>query len=343
MKIRPAQIIRLLLFCAVGIACASFVSNTLSVPVRGSTNSYSVEFTDVEGLDPGNPVTLSGVRIGRVTSVAFADNGGGTSKAVVGIEIESRYSLASDVRGAVRYGDMLGARYLALTPADGVPAQSAGALPPGGTIPLDQTTPPIDLTALMNGFKPLFAALAPDQVNTLARNFVDTFNGQGPAVAALLDQIASMSSGLVDRQDVYAQLLTNMNTLLDTVDSRQPELISLLDGLNSLATTVQGNDGQLAALLDQGNSTVSALARILTGSSDTFGTTVQQLGTVTDQWITDTDQFERFVSGIPELADAVNRTGTYGSFISLYTCNLILKAGDVEANIFGTTHSPVCS
>lgn len=61
MKIRTAQVVRLSLFCITGLACASFVANTLSVPVRGDTESYSFEFTDVEGLNPGNPVTLSGV------------------------------------------------------------------------------------------------------------------------------------------------------------------------------------------------------------------------------------------------------------------------------------------
>ena len=46
MKVRPGQVIRLSLFCLTGVACASFVANTLSVPVRGSTDSYSFEFTD---------------------------------------------------------------------------------------------------------------------------------------------------------------------------------------------------------------------------------------------------------------------------------------------------------
>jgi phospholipid/cholesterol/gamma-HCH transport system substrate-binding protein len=331
------------LFCITGLACASFVANTLSVPVRGDTESYSFEFTDVEGLNPGNPVTLSGVRIGRVDSVAFADNGGGTSKAIVDVEIESHYILASDVRATVRYGDMLGARYLALTHNDGDSSGSVRTLEPGGTVPLTQTTPPINLTALMNGFKPLFAALQPEQVNTLTRSFVETFNGQGGAISALLDQIATMTSGLVDRQDVFAQLLTNMNTLLTSVDDRQPEMISLLDGLNVLSTSVVDQNDQLAALLDQGNRTVSSLAQLMTGSNGYFGTTIQQLENVTAGWIAGTDEFNRLVANLPQFADAANRIGSYGSFINLYLCNFTLKAGDVEANIFGATHSPVCS
>ncbi len=37
----------------------------------------------------------------------------------------------------------------------------------GDTIPLSRTRPALDLTVLFNGFKPLFAALSPDDVNKL--------------------------------------------------------------------------------------------------------------------------------------------------------------------------------
>ena len=198
MKVRPGQVIRLSLFCLTGVACASFVANTLSVPVRGSTDSYSFEFTDVEGLNPGNPVTMCGCAYRRVDSVAFADNGGGTSKAIVDVEIESKYSLESDVRAAVRYGDMLGARYLALTQDDSATTVSARQLEPGDTIPLAQTTPPINLTALMNGFKPLFAALQPVQGEHAHAKFCRNLQRPGPGNDHPARQIATMSSGLVD-------------------------------------------------------------------------------------------------------------------------------------------------
>ena len=45
------------MFCAVGVMCALFVVNTLSVPVRGATTGYPRrQFSSVEGLNVGNPV-----------------------------------------------------------------------------------------------------------------------------------------------------------------------------------------------------------------------------------------------------------------------------------------------
>jgi len=336
-------------FCVAGVVCGLLVANTLSVPVRGATDNYTVEFTDVEGLNPGNPVTMAGVRIGRVDAIDFADAGGGTSKAVVQIEVSSHYTLDRDVTAAVRYGDMLGARYLALAPPEGAAAEPVAmgergnALPPGGVIPLDRTTPPVDLTALMNGFAPLFDALDPGKVNTLTRTFVETFDGRGAAVSTLVDRIGALTTDLADRRGVFEQLAANMTGLLGSVNQRRPQLEELIGGLRDLTSSVAASNDDLAAVLDGGDRAVAALASSLTRSQGAFGNSVAGLKDVTDQWIADTDAFDRFVAAMPQFADGINRISSYGGFVNLYLCNFVLKVGDVEANIFGTTHSEVCS
>lgn len=346
MKLGWYPVAKAVAFIVVGVVCAVLVANTLTVPVRGATHAYTVEFTDVEGLGAGNAVTLAGVRVGRVDSIDFADAGGGAAKAIVGIEVESGHTLAAAATATVRYGDMLGARYVALEqPADwpGPGAASAGAeLPPGGVIPLSQTTPPIDLTALMNGFKPLFQALDPDQVNTLARGFVDTFNGQGQAVADLLVQIGDVSTGLADREQVVGQLVDNMGTLLASVDARSPRLEELIVGLGQLTDSVAGDSDRVIALLDHGNSAVATLAGAMERSNGDFSRSITELTTMTDAWIANTDQFTGFLERMPGFANAVNRISSYGGFVNLYLCNLTLKAGDLEANIFGSQNSPTC-
>lgn len=347
MKLGWVPIAKVIGFCAVGVACASLVANTLSVPVRGDSQRYTVEFTDVEGLHEGNPVTMSGVRVGRVDSIAFADAGGGTSKAVVGIEVSSDYALDRNTTAAVRYGDMLGARYVALGLPEGsavvpIGAAASEALEPGGVIPIERTTPPVDLTALMNGFAPLFDALDPAEVNTLTRGFVETFDGQGATVSLLLDRIATLTTDIADRGGVFEQLLTNMNVLMSSVDRRQPQLEQLITGLRDMSTSVVGSNDSLAVLLDDGNRAVASLAAALARSQGTFGASITDLTSVTEAWIADTPAFEQFVAKMPQFADGVNRISAYGGFVSLYLCNFVLQAGDVEANIFGSTHSEVC-
>lgn len=342
MRLGWFPVVKAAAFISTGAVCAVLVANTLTVPVRGDTIEFTVEFTDVEGLSQGSPVTLSGVRVGRVDAIEFADAGDGRSKAVVQIEVESSHTLAGDATATVRYGDMLGARVVALEQPAGWTGAAQGALEPGGTIPLARTTPPIDLTALMNGFKPLFQALDPGQVNSLARTFVETFNGQGQAVTDLLRQIGEVSTGLADRRDVLRQLLDNMSVLLESVQARQPQLEQLIVGLGGLTESVVGDGDRLVTMLDEGGEAVAALADAMARSNGAFDRSIADLKDMTDAWVSSTGDFNGFVARMPGFANSVNRIGGYGGFINLYLCNLILKAGDHEANIFGAAHSPTC-
>ena len=334
-------------FCAAGAASAVLVVNTLSVPVRGSTYTYTAQFISVEGLSVGNPVTMNGIRIGRVDSIRFADNGQGTARADVDLEVTSQYTLTSDVTAAVRYGDMLGARYIALAnPGGSIMSVSTDEAPPlladRGVIPLAQTTPAVDLTALLNGFKPLFDALEPTQVNTLTRGFVETFSGQAQTVTALLTQIATMTSSMEHNEQIFTTLISNVSSLMRSANARQPQLEEMLGGLQRLTDTVTGPDGRLELLLDQSNAVLATLAATVTQSGAAYGEAITDLKSMLGVWETTTPEFEGLLGRLPGFADAINRASSYGGFMSLYLCNFTIKIARHEANIFGSRHTEGC-
>src|SRR3546814_20306036 len=70
------------------------------------------------------------------------------------------------------------------------------------TIPVANTEPALDLTTLFNGFKPLFTALDPDQVNELSMNLVQVLQGEGGTVASLLENTASLTGTMAGRDDL---------------------------------------------------------------------------------------------------------------------------------------------
>jgi len=338
---------KLAMFCGAGASSAVLVFNTLSVPVRGDTTQYRAEFSSVEGLNIGNPVTMNGIRVGRVDSIRFTDNGNGTSRADVGLEVASGYTFSAQVSAAIRYGDMLGARYVALSdPGGAITALSTGEPPPrllaGGVIPMIQTTPAVDLTALLNGFKPLFDALQPEQVNSLTRGFVEAFSGQGQTVTTLLAQIATMTTSMRDNDGVFTSLVANVSKLMGTVNTRQPELEQMLAGLQRLAATVSSGDGQLEALIDQGNAVLATLSGVVDQTGTDYGDTISNLRAMIDTWNDHTPEFTGLLGTLPQFADSVNRSTSYGGFVSLYLCNFTLKIAKHEANIFGHRHSEVC-
>ena len=159
--LRPA--LALFAYCLVGVLCTVLVVNTLRVPIGWGAREYSAEFTDIGGLGPGSEVTVAGVRVGRVLGVEREVGPNGQVIAVVDFEVQRASPVTRGARASVRYGDMLGIRYLSLDPTPGGAPAVGGAdpLPEDARIPLEATTDPVDLTALVNGFKPLFEAVRP--------------------------------------------------------------------------------------------------------------------------------------------------------------------------------------
>ena len=85
-------------------------------------------------------------------------------------------------------------------------------LRPGATIPVNQTRPPLNLTVVFNGFKPLFQALNPADINQLSFEIIQVLQGEGGTVNSLLARTASLTSTIADRDAVIGSLITNLNT-----------------------------------------------------------------------------------------------------------------------------------
>ncbi|HKR48485.1 MAG TPA: MlaD family protein, partial [Pseudonocardiaceae bacterium] len=121
---------------------------------------YRAEFADVTGLAEGNFVRIAGVEVGKVKKIAVEDN----SFVSVEFSADDSVVLTEGTRAVIRWADLIGGRYLALEEGTG----DLKPLKPGQSIPTARTRPALDLDALIGGFRPLFRALDPDQVNALS-------------------------------------------------------------------------------------------------------------------------------------------------------------------------------
>ena len=81
---------------------------------------------------------------------------------------------------------------------------------------------------LFNGFKPLFAALSPEDVNKLSYEIIQVFQGEGGTVESLLQSTASVTNTLADRDEIVGDLIDNLNDVLVTIGDRDQELSDLI-------------------------------------------------------------------------------------------------------------------
>ena len=87
-----------------------------------------------------------------------------------------------------------------------MPASSSGCNP-AQTIPLTRTVPALDLDSVIGGFKPLFRALSPDQVNALSGQLDQALQGQGATIASFLTQTAALTNTLADRDQLIGEVI----------------------------------------------------------------------------------------------------------------------------------------
>ena len=163
------------------------------------TYAYTAEFSNISGLRQGQFVRASGVEIGKVSSIELTDGG---KRVRVNFDVDRAVPLYQSTSAQIRYLDLIGNRYLELKRGEGEGADRV--LPPGGFIPLSRTSPALDLDALIGGFKPLFRALEPEKVNTIASAIINVFQGQGGTINDILDQTAQLTAHIAERDRAIA-------------------------------------------------------------------------------------------------------------------------------------------
>ena len=202
------------------------------------TTGYSAIFTNASGLRAGQFVRASGVEVGKVSKVELINGG---SQVKVDFNVDRALQLFEGTTASIRYLNLIGDRYLELKRGD-----SDQRLPAGGTIPIERTEPALDLDALIGGFRPVFRALDPDKVNNIAQSIITIFQGQGGTINDILDQTASLTSALADRDQAIGEVIRNLNTVLDTTVKHQQQFDETVQNFEKLITGLKNRADPIA-------------------------------------------------------------------------------------------------
>lgn len=306
---------KLLVFAAVTIAATSVLALTIANIQVGSKASYTAVFDDVTGLVPGQDVRIAGVRVGEVKDVRVATD---RVSAEVEFQVLKTSVLTEGTEATIKYRNLVGQRYLALSQEPG----SARPLTDGGRIPKERTHEALDLTVLFNGFKPLFAALSPNDVNELSSLLIQTLQGEGGDINTLLAKTASLTSAIADRDAVIGRTVDNLNDVLGTVEAHDEQLLSLVDQLQRFTSGLAADRETIGAALTGINTLTAETADLLVTTRPVIKDDVAQLRTLatTLNKPANAKQFEDFITNAPGRISTLTRTATYGSWFNFYLC-----------------------
>lgn len=279
----------------------------------GEKSDYKALFTDVTGLNNGDDVRIAGVKVGNVEDIEIS----GRSQALVTFSVDADARLTEGTNATIRYRNLVGQRYIALTQGVG----EAGRLTEDDTIPLDRTHPALDLTVLFNGFKPLFAALSPDDVNKLSYEIIQVFQGEGGTVESLLSSTASVTTTLANRDRVIGELVTNLNDVLDTLGQRDDELSDLIGSLQSFVSGLNDDRDAIFNSLDSISNLATQTSDLVSDARPALTSDIRQLRKVVGVLDDNRGEIDRALQILPIKLEKIGRTASYGSWFNFYMCN----------------------
>ncbi|BBX03632.1 mammalian cell entry protein [Mycolicibacterium moriokaense] len=283
----------------------------------GEGKTYTAVFSNVSGLRDGDMVRIAGVEVGKVESITVDDD----ATVHVRFDTDDTVVLTEGTRAVIRYDNLFGGRFVALEEGAG----GLRSLAPGATIPLARTQPALDLDSLIGGFRPLFRALSPEQVNELSGQLIGALQGQGPTIGSFLDQAAAVTNTLADRDQLIGEVVDNLNVVLTTIGAQSDRFDSAVTSLAELVHGLAERKTDITNAVAHINAGTASLADLLAATRPPLREVVRQTDRAAGIAVADHDYLDNLLNTLPDKYQALGRQGLYGDFFSFYLCEIVLK------------------
>lgn len=308
-----APLIKFCVFAVVTVLATAVLAATIVNISFTPEHTYRAVFSDVTSLEEGDDIRVAGVRVGEVEEIKIKDR----TLAEVSFSVTRDRPLFTSTGAVIRYRSLVGQRYIALTEGAG----GGTPLRPGGQIPLSRTQPALDLNALLGGFKPLFAALSPKDMNQLATEIIKTLQGEGGTVNSLLAHTASLTTTLAGRDKLIGSVIDNLNEVLQTLDKRGTRFSALLKQLQRLISGLSADRKPIGESLVNIGDLTEATSGLLEDARPPLRDDIAELTDLTGTLNKNEKTVEGVLKRLPNKLNALTRTGSYGSWFNFYLCD----------------------
>lgn len=293
------------------IALAVFFSGDL--PIIGGGTSYSALFTEAAGLQPGNPVRIAGVTVGRVTGVSLDGN-----HVLVSFKVKNAW-VGSTSTVAIAIQTVLGDKYLALDPLGRTPQD------PSHTIPASRTASPYDVTQAFGGLGQDISKINTKQLAQSLETIAQTFRNSPPYVRSALHGLAALSKTVASRDAEITSLLAGTKKVTGQLSSQDSRFKALLSDGNLLLTELRQRQQAIHALLTGTQALSVQLSGLVSDNQATLGPALRALGQVTSVLEANQASLDRALSLAGPYYKLLGNALGNGRWFDIYLCGLIPK------------------
>jgi phospholipid/cholesterol/gamma-HCH transport system substrate-binding protein len=240
----------------------------------------------------------------------------------------------------MRYQNLLGQRYLSLMQ----PKQLGSVMPENSTVPIDRTSDGFDLTELLNGFRPLFDVLKPEDVNKLTESVIKVLQGEGTTVAELLDQTAQLTNFLADRDQLFGAVFDNLTPVLDDLAGQGDELRDTVQSLSEFMEGLAEERKTFGRSIEDISEVIDTTEEFLADVREPLAVDVDKTKAVLRMYAAEAPRFGQSIDDVGSLMETLARILSYRNGLTNYFCALDLDLGPVtiETSTLPLEYSEVC-
>lgn len=226
---------------------------------------YKAEFAEAAGLRPEDEVRVAGVKVGKVLSVDLDGD-----KVLVEFRVKDA-RLGEQSRADIRIKTLLGRKFLMLTP------EGDEELEAGGTIPLEQTSAPFDIT---DAFRDLATTTGEIDTDQLAESFTvlaDAFRDTPDEVRSSLEGLSRLSNTIASRDAQLQELLQRSEGVTRVLAERDADLTAFFADASLVLRELEARREAISRLLDTTVQLSEQLVALVRENRAQLGPTLEQL------------------------------------------------------------------
>lgn len=302
------------LICAVGVVlCAGVTVAALNydkLPLLNQNEDYSAYFAEAGGLIPGAAVQVSGMRVGKVESIALDG-----PRVLVTFNLDRNIRLGDRTEAAIKTKSVLGAKVVDVTPrGDGWQK---------GPIPVERTRSPYQLPDAIGDLTATISGLNTDQLSESLGVLSETFKDTAPDLKTAVEGVARFSETLDRRDAKLRNLLANASKATGVLAERSDQVVGLIADTNALLIQLQSE----STALDQISNNIAVVFEQIKGfvgeNRDTLKPALDKLNGVLAIVDTHKENIQESIKRLNVYAMSLGESVATGPFFKAYLSNLL--------------------
>ncbi|MEB3981595.1 MCE family protein [Mycobacterium sp. 663a-19] len=281
-----------------------------SVPMLFASPVYYGQFTDTGQLNKNDKVRISGVNVGNVQALDIDGD-----HVVIKFSIGTN-SIGTESRLAIKTDTILGKKVLEIEP------RGAKKLPPGGVLPLGQSTTPYQLYDAVFDVTKAATGWDIESVKKSLNVLTQTIDQTYPHLSPALDGLAKFSDSIGKRDDQIKHLLAQAHQVASVLGDRSEQINRLLVNAKTLLAAFNERGRAIDALL--GNiSAISAQVRGFINDNPNLNPVLEQLRTLSDVLVARKDDLAQTLTYVSQFAASLGESVASGPYFKIVLANLL--------------------